>query len=140
MGGQLDKVQMRQTQAAAMGMGTSAEVQRHREALDASTEERNRLATRLEALLRDAEKEKAYHEQSLERVMQANGRLLEEKDRATNDVQRLSQLYADSVRQLQGSGFGGYPGRSDSLVDTSSVFRADSVDVDSPVELASAQE
>merc|ERR1712048_320933 len=65
------------------------------------------------------EKEKGYHEQSLERVNTANARLLEEKDRVAKEVQRLSQLYAESVQQLQG--------RTDSLSNTSGVFRMDSL-------------
>jgi len=113
--GQLDKVQMKQAHAAA----DSSEVRRHRDTLENLLEERNRLSMRLEGLLREVEKEKGYHEQSLERVMTANGRLLEEKDRVAKEVQRLSQLYAESVQQLQG--------RSDSLSNTSGVFRMDSL-------------
>mmetsp|Transcript_34577 Transcript_34577/g.98355 ORF Transcript_34577/g.98355 Transcript_34577/m.98355 type:complete len:665 (+) Transcript_34577:77-2071(+) len=100
--GQLDKVQLRQTQAMAVGgPDPSREIRKHRESIDIVGEERSRLSMRLEALLNDAGKEKAYHEQSVERLMTANARLLEEKDRAARDVQRLSQLYADSVQQFQ---------------------------------------
>merc|ERR1712083_856151 len=66
--------------------------------------ERNSLSMRLEGLLREVERDKGQHEQSLSRVMSANARLLEEKDSATKEVQRLSQLYAESVQQLQGKG------------------------------------
>merc|ERR1712087_160744 len=51
--------------------------------------------------LSEAEKEKAYHEQSLERVVTANARLMEEKDRAAREVQRLSKLYTESMNQMQ---------------------------------------
>lgn len=121
--GQLDKVQMKQAHQAASSSGDGSEVQQHRQALQSVTEERNRLSTRMESVLRDAEKEKAYHEQSLERVMTANARLMEEKDRAAKEVQRLSQLYAESVQQLQGVGRGG----ADGLSTTSGIFRADSL-------------
>lgn len=113
--GQLDKVQMRQAQAAANpDAGSAKELARHRQTLEDVSEERNRLAMRMEGLLREVEKEKTYHEQSLERVMTANARLLEEKDKAAKEVQRLSQLYSESVQQLQNTS-------------SSGVFRADSI-------------
>merc|ERR1712187_637094 len=96
-----------------------SEVQRHRQTLDLLVEERNRLSMRLERVIAEVEKEKGYHEQGLERVMTANARLREEKDRVAKEVQRLSQLYAESVQQLQG--------RTDSLSNTSGVFRMDSL-------------
>jgi len=100
--GQLDKVQMKQAQAAANMAGDgSKELQKHRQTLTNVEEERNRLSMRLEGLLREVEKEKAYHEQSLERVMTANARLLEERDRTAREVQRISQLYAESVNDMQ---------------------------------------
>eukprot|EP00440_Ansanella_granifera_P044628 gb/GFBE01048365.1/.p1 GENE.gb/GFBE01048365.1/~~gb/GFBE01048365.1/.p1 ORF type:complete len:658 (+),score=174.26 gb/GFBE01048365.1/:1-1974(+) len=99
--GQLDKVQMRKAQSSGSGDGQQ-ELQRHRQTLEAVTEERNRLSMRLEAVLNNAEKEKAYHEQSVERVMTANGRLLEERDRIAKEVERLSRMYSESVNQLQG--------------------------------------
>lgn len=115
---QLDKVQMKQAQASADGTGDGQkELQRHQRTLDAATEERNRLASRLENVLRDAEKEKAYHEQSVERVMAANGRLMEEKDRVAREVERLQRLYSDSVNQLQGD---------INQTNSSGVFRMDS--------------
>eukprot|EP00929_Paragymnodinium_shiwhaense_P027531 TRINITY_DN1613_c0_g2_i1.p1 TRINITY_DN1613_c0_g2~~TRINITY_DN1613_c0_g2_i1.p1 ORF type:complete len:670 (-),score=214.25 TRINITY_DN1613_c0_g2_i1:83-2092(-) len=99
---QLDKVQLRQ---AAEEAGVLNEVDKQRNTLQNATDERSRLSSRLEIVLREAEKEKAYHEQSLERVMSANARLLEERDRAAKEVQRISELYAESVRQV---GIGGY--------------------------------
>merc|ERR1712190_38580 len=67
---------------------------------------------RLDSTLKDAEKEKAYHEQSLDRVVTANARLMEEKDRVAREVQRLSKLYTESMNNMQndsgpmGSGIG----------------------------------
>mmetsp|Transcript_120904 Transcript_120904/g.341923 ORF Transcript_120904/g.341923 Transcript_120904/m.341923 type:complete len:662 (-) Transcript_120904:159-2144(-) len=120
--GQLDKVQMKQAHAAANPAGDGSEIHRHQKTLHVVSEERSRLSARLEGLLREVEKEKAYHEQSLERVMTANARLLEEKDRAAKEVQRLSQLYAESVQQLQGHS------RMDSLSHTQSgLFNTDSL-------------
>jgi len=101
---QLDKVQLRQAGASGSGAPGAGEreLQRQREVLRAAEEERGRLAGRLEAALRDAEREKAYHEQSLERAAAANARLMEERDRAGAEVRRLSRLYAESVEQLRG--------------------------------------
>jgi len=100
---QLDKVQLKQAQAAEGGYGDGqGELQKHRQTLETVSEERNRLSSRLEGVLNSAEKEKAYHEQTVERLMSANAKLMEEKDRAAKEVERLSRLYAESVKQLQG--------------------------------------
>jgi hypothetical protein len=102
---QHDKVQMRlqQQQAADVAGDANRELQRHRATLNNIAEERSRLAARLESALREAEKEKAYHEQSLERVSAANGRITEERDRAAWEVRRISRLYTDSVSQYRGT-------------------------------------
>lgn len=101
---QLDKVQMKQAEAAQNGSSDGQkELQRHKQTLQSISEERNRLAARMDSALNVAEKEKAYHEQSVERVTTANARLMEERDRISKEVERLSSLYAESVRQLQAS-------------------------------------
>eukprot|EP00928_Gymnodinium_smaydae_P033021 TRINITY_DN23764_c1_g5_i2.p1 TRINITY_DN23764_c1_g5~~TRINITY_DN23764_c1_g5_i2.p1 ORF type:complete len:350 (-),score=105.30 TRINITY_DN23764_c1_g5_i2:105-1154(-) len=120
---QLDKVQMKQAYAAENPAGDGSEVHRHKQALDAVTEERNRLSVRLEAVLRECEKDKAYHEQTLDRLMTANSRLMEEKDRAAKEVAQISQLYAESVKQLQSPSVGGV---HDPLAQTG-IFRAESL-------------
>lgn len=100
--GQLDKVQLKQAEAAENGSSDGRkELQRHRQTLQTVTDERNRLANRLESTLNVLEKEKAYHEQSVERVTSANSKLMEEKDRIAREVERLSNLYTESVNQLQ---------------------------------------
>lgn len=100
--GQLDKVQLKQAEAAENGSSDGRkELQRHRQTLQTVTDERNRLANRLESTLNVLEKEKAYHEQSVERVTSANSKLMEEKDRISKEVERLSNLYTESVNQLQ---------------------------------------
>lgn len=100
--GQLDKMQMKQAHAAqSSGDSSAKEIQRHRKTLENVGDERSRLSMRLEGVLRESEKEKAYHEQSLERVMTANTRLMEEKDRSAIEVQRLSLMYKEAVNQLQ---------------------------------------
>jgi len=98
---QLDKVQVKQAQTSAGNSPEEKEAQRYTEAIQAIAEERSRLNMRMEALQKEIEKEKGYHESSLDRVMTSNGKLLEEKNRAEKDVQRLSQLYADSVQNVQ---------------------------------------
>eukprot|EP00439_Symbiodinium_sp_Y106_P072500 s561_g13.t1 len=122
---QLDKVQMKQAEAAQNGSSDGQkELQRHKQTLQSISEERNRLAARMDSALNVAEKDKAYHEQSVERVTTANARLMEEllwpcvclplfdgvqamcsqeRDRISKEVERLSSLYGESVRQLQAS-------------------------------------
>ncbi|CAL1150161.1 unnamed protein product [Cladocopium goreaui] len=97
-----EKVQLKQAEAAENGSSDGRkELQRHRQTLQTVTDERNRLANRLESTLNVLEKEKAYHEQSVERVTSANSKLMEEKDRIAREVERLSNLYTESVNQLQ---------------------------------------
>mmetsp|Transcript_118293 Transcript_118293/g.230102 ORF Transcript_118293/g.230102 Transcript_118293/m.230102 type:complete len:656 (-) Transcript_118293:82-2049(-) len=102
---QHDKVQMRlqQQQATDVAGDANRELQRHRGILNNIAEERSRLGARLELALREAEKDKAYHEQSLERVTAANARIMEERDRAAWEVRRISRLYSDSVSQFNGA-------------------------------------
>jgi len=99
---QLDKVQMKQ--ARSIGPGGGQEAEKHQMAVDAVGAERSELSCRLESLLNDFEKEKAYHEQSVERLMKVNGKLMEEKDRASREVMRLGQLYSEAVQQLKDLG------------------------------------
>merc|ERR1712048_1221512 len=98
---QLDKVQLRQAQARAGNAPEEKEAKRLTEAITNIGEERSRLNMQLEAVHKELEKEKSYHESSVERLMAANGKLMEEKQRAEKEVQRLSQLYAESVRNVQ---------------------------------------
>lgn len=100
--GELDKVQIRQSQT-----GTSKdpvvdhELQRLREAFSQAVDERNRVSVQVESMSRNLERGKTQHDASLDRVMEANARLMEEKDRIEKEGKRTAQLYADSVRQLQ---------------------------------------
>jgi len=128
--GQLDKVQMKQAQSSQGSGADDKEIARCRQNLEAVTEERNRLSVRMEALCRELEKDKAYHEASLERVMAANGRLMEEKDRSDKEVKRLSRLYAEAVQQVQ----------QQSQTLQSGVFRNDSVGGSPSDEFAAEQE
>merc|ERR1719277_2556339 len=101
---QLDKVQLKQADAAEdLAEGCPRELAKHHAAVRHAGEERVQLSMRAETLLREMEREKAYHEQSLERVMQANARLMEEKDRAAREVERIGRLYTETARQLQGT-------------------------------------
>lgn len=96
--GQLDTLQLRQAQGGA-GCAEK-ELNRSRCSVETATLERNQAASRLEDTLREQEKEKAYHEQSLERFSQANARLMEERDRAAREVRRIAQLYSQTVGQF----------------------------------------
>merc|ERR1719421_2000846 len=92
---------MKQAQTSAGNSPEDKEAKLLQEAIDSIAEERSRLNMRMEAVHKELEKEKSYHESSVERLMAANGKLLEEKQRAEKEVQRLSQLYAESVRNVQ---------------------------------------
>jgi len=110
---QVDRLQARQAHAAAdSDRGGSAEIQRQKRTVEVARQEKNSLLARLEGALREAEKDKAYHRQSSERVMNANSRLLEAKDQVVLEMQRLSELYAESLNQLQAqdTGSGGPTG------------------------------
>jgi len=95
----LDKWQTKQAEDAADNGSTS--LQRHQQVLAKATEERHRLSMRLEVSFREAEREKAYHEQQLDRVSHENARLTEERDRIEADVKRLSQVYQASLCDFQ---------------------------------------
>merc|ERR1712232_26870 len=73
-------------------------------ALAAITDERKQLSARLELILREAEEDKARHEQERERAQAANARVLEERDRIAQEVQQLSRLYEAAVQQLRAGG------------------------------------
>lgn len=120
--GQLDKVQLRQANAASSEDGDcSGEVQRLGRILDTVENERCQLALRLEAILRECDKEKAYREQTLDRVMSANAKLMEERDRSAAEVVRVSQLYSNAVGQLKAD--------SDLLATVGFISSADGLDV-----------
>lgn len=120
--GQLDKVQLRQANAASSEDGdSSGEIQRLGRILETVENERCQLALRLEAILRECDKEKAYREQTLDRVMSANAKLMEERDRSAAEVVRVSQLYSNAVGQLKAD--------SDLLMTVGSISSADGLDV-----------
>lgn len=98
---QLDKVHVRHSQTTDGNSPEEKEAKKLTEAAANVGEERSRLSMRLEGVTRELEKEKSYHESSLERLMQANGKLMDEKNRAEKEVQSLSQLYAESVQNVQ---------------------------------------
>merc|ERR1719331_2061052 len=76
--------------------------------------ERNRLATRVDELLREMERGKAHYEAGLKRVMAANAKLLREKEGMERELRQVSQLYQETFRQLQTQG-GGNPSGGDVL-------------------------
>merc|ERR1712187_1085051 len=85
-------------------------------------DERNRVSVRVEAFDRDREKSEQQREADLERVMNANARLLEERDRLEKEKARVSQLYQHTmgamgaVVKAPGSSEG-YPSGSASAAD-----------------------
>jgi hypothetical protein len=99
--GQRDKVQAKQSESTTGKSHEEKELVRFREAVEAITAERNCLNLRMDGTQKELEKEKSYHESSLERLMAATAKLREDKDRSEQDVQRLSQLYAAAAKQVQ---------------------------------------
>uniref|UniRef100_A0A7S2VMP6 Uncharacterized protein n=1 Tax=Zooxanthella nutricula TaxID=1333877 RepID=A0A7S2VMP6_9DINO len=126
--GQLEKWQLRVAQDAD-GEGAVKELERHHQTVNNAMDERTRFSMRLESCLRDQEKDKVYHEQQIDRLMQANARLMEEKDRATREVQRVSTMYSDVASQLQreAAGQGGQ-------TDTFAADPADQADASAPAD------
>merc|ERR1712217_505433 len=119
--GCLDKLQMASLETPAASPEHEREVSKLKEAFGQAVDERNRIAVRVEALDRDREKQKQQRESGLERVMNANARLLEERDRLEKEKARVSDLYqkamlamgAVATPQAQNS-TGGYPAASSS--------------------------
>eukprot|EP00927_Polykrikos_kofoidii_P042180 TRINITY_DN36034_c0_g1_i1.p1 TRINITY_DN36034_c0_g1~~TRINITY_DN36034_c0_g1_i1.p1 ORF type:complete len:714 (+),score=146.87 TRINITY_DN36034_c0_g1_i1:288-2429(+) len=99
---QLDKCRQRQSEEADED-GSKA-VQKHRKILTTVQQEKVQMSARLGNVVREVEREKVYHEQQINRVMSANARLLEERDRAAAEVQRLSKVYAECIGQLRNDG------------------------------------
>merc|ERR1712190_127128 len=114
--GCLDKLQMASLQTPAASPEHEREVSKLKESYSQVVDERNRLAVRVEALDRDREKQKQMRESALERVMNANARLLEERDRLEKEKARVSDLYQNAMGAMgavgpvsAGIGSGGYP-------------------------------
>jgi len=97
--GQLEKWEARNSRDADGGGHRS--VERYQQQLEKVTEERSILSMRLEQAMREAEEDKVRHDQQVERVVAANARLLEERDRGAMELQRVSQVYAALTQQLQ---------------------------------------
>merc|ERR1712050_710169 len=91
--GCLDKLQMASLELASVSPEVEREIQQLKAAYSQVVDDRNRLTVRVEALERDREKQKAHRESALERVMNANARLLEERDRLEKEKARVSDLY-----------------------------------------------
>lgn len=95
--GTLDKLQMASIESPAASPEVEREIAHLKATYSQIVDDRNRLAVRVEALDRDREKQKAYKESALERVMNANARLLEERDRFVKETARVSDLYQQTM-------------------------------------------
>merc|ERR1712137_995362 len=102
---QLDKVQMKQTISP---MNSSSDIKKEMSRLeqktDAVNEERAHLSARVDNFRGEQEREKAYHQSSVERMMAANSQLHQKKDHLRKELDRISQLYVTSVEQLKQAG------------------------------------
>lgn len=95
--GCLDKLQMASLQIQPVSAEMERELQQARQAYSQAVDERNRTAVRVESLDRDHEKQKTQCEAALERVMTANARLMEERDRLQKEAARISSLYQSTM-------------------------------------------
>ena len=81
-------------------------------------DERNRLASRVEQLCRELEKNKTAGDQSMDRVMQANARLLEEKDRLPSYRAWVAEREQTLRRILVGAEGAASVGKSNATMDS----------------------
>jgi len=110
--GCLDKLQMASLQTPSASPQEESALSQLRANYNRAVDERNRLAVRVDSLDREREKQKAQREAALERVMTANAKLLEERDKLEREKVRISGLYQqtmslvgapDAVRENAGS-------------------------------------
>jgi len=95
--GCLDKLQMDSLMTPAASPEHERQVAQLKASYSQVVDERNRLAARVDALDRDREKQKQQRESALERVMNANARLLEERDKLEKEKTRVSALYQSTM-------------------------------------------
>lgn len=95
--GCLDKLQMASLETPAASPEHERQVAQLKATYAQVLEERNRVAVRVDALDRDREKQKQQRESALERLMNANARLLEERDRLEKEKARISELYQQTM-------------------------------------------
>merc|ERR1712137_333088 len=99
---QLEKVQMKQANASAHSSSDiKKEISRLERNTDAINEERAHLSARVDHFRGEQERQKAYHQSSIDRMMAANSQLHQKRDRLRKELDRTSQLYAASVAQVQ---------------------------------------
>eukprot|EP00913_Durusdinium_trenchii_P000310 g283.t1 len=90
--GCLDKLQIACINSPACSPEHEREVAQLRDTYNQVVDERNRLMVRVEAMDKDREKQKQIRESALEKVSQANARLLEERDRLEKDRSTINGL------------------------------------------------
>jgi len=95
--GCLDKLQMASLEMPAASPEHEREVGKLKDSFSHVVDERNRIAVKVDALDRDREKQKQQRESGLERVMNANARLLEDRDRLEKEKARVSDLYQKAM-------------------------------------------
>ena len=98
--GCLDKLQIACINSPACSPEHEREVAQLRDTYNQVVDERNRLMVRVEAMDKDREKQKQMRESALEKVSQANARLLEERDRLEKEKTRVSSLYQQTIGML----------------------------------------
>ncbi|CAJ1327552.1 unnamed protein product [Effrenium voratum] len=98
--GCLDKLQIACINSPACSPEHERQVAQLRDTYSQVVDERNRLMVRVEAMDKDREKQKQLRESALEKVTQANARLLEERDRLEKEKTRVSALYQQTMGML----------------------------------------
>jgi DNA repair exonuclease SbcCD ATPase subunit len=130
--GLLDKLQMASLESPAASPEVEREIAQLKTTYSQVVDDRNRLAVRVEHLDRDREKQKAQRESALERVMNANARLLEERDRLEKEKARVSGLYQQTMGAMGAmpQAGAGYPGAGGSTADGASAADLEALKVE----------
>jgi len=106
----LDKFQIASLDSPAASPEHERQVAQLRVAYSQVVDDRNRLAVRVEAMDKDREKQKQMREAALEKVMSANARCLEERDRLLKEKTRVSALYQQTMGAMGSDAGGGEEG------------------------------
>mmetsp|Transcript_113099 Transcript_113099/g.325120 ORF Transcript_113099/g.325120 Transcript_113099/m.325120 type:complete len:651 (-) Transcript_113099:116-2068(-) len=95
--GCLDKLQMASLETPAASPDHERQVSQLKATYSQVAEERNRLAARVEEQENERYKQKQQRESALERLMNANAHVLEERDKYVKEKARISALYQNTM-------------------------------------------
>jgi len=101
------RLEVAQASGSAPSPAVEQVVRRLQQELEQAAGERVAMARRADQLSKELEKSKSNQEGTMQRLMAANARLLEEKEKLEREIKQVSELYDSTVRQL---GVGGLTG------------------------------